>query len=59
MADRLLDIRLDQLAALRPRFLATTNVGCALHFKAGLERRGLDIEVVHPATLLARQLASD
>jgi glycolate oxidase iron-sulfur subunit len=59
MADRLLDIRLDQLAELRPRLLATTNVGCALHFKAGLEHRGLDIEVVHPVTLLARQLPVD
>lgn len=36
--------------------LATTNLGCALHLAAGLRERGIRTEVVHPVTLLARQL---
>lgn len=36
--------------------LVTTNIGCALHLAAGLHDRGRSIEVLHPVTLLARQL---
>ena len=35
----------------------TSNPGCATHLRSGLEARGRgDIEVLHPVTLLARQL---
>jgi glycolate oxidase iron-sulfur subunit len=37
--------------------LVTTNVGCALNLAAGLRELGQDIEVLHPVTLLHRQLA--
>lgn len=55
-ADALVAPKIDALAELRTDMLVTANVGCAIHFKAALRRAGLDIEVVHPATLLARQL---
>lgn len=39
-----------------PRWLVTTNTGCAAHLAARLRAAGLDIEVVHPVQLIARQL---
>ena len=56
MSDALLEDRIVQLRDLRPDVLVTSNVGCALHFKAGLARAGLQIEVLHPVVLLERQL---
>jgi glycolate oxidase iron-sulfur subunit len=57
MADAL---RADKLAAVRaaaPRFLVTSNIGCALFLAAGLRSpEHAATEVLHPVTLLARQL---
>lgn len=36
--------------------LITTNTGCALHLQQGLKRRGLAVEVMHPARFLAALL---
>ncbi len=36
--------------------LVTANIGCALHIANGLVRNGKNIEVLHPVTLLARQI---
>ena len=55
-ADALVAPKIAALAELRPDILVSANVGCALHFKAALRRGGLNIEVVHPVTLLARQI---
>ena len=59
MADSLRDDKLARLKALNPDYLVTSNIGCALHLRAGIEAEGLDIEVLHPVTLLARQLVDD
>jgi glycolate oxidase iron-sulfur subunit len=57
MAKSLRNEVLDRVLALEPDFLATSNPGCALHLRAGLRSRGRkNIEVLHPVTLLARQL---
>jgi len=48
---------LDLIQAAAPACLVTSNPGCALHLRAGLRERGLGhVEVLHPVTLLARQL---
>lgn len=52
-------LRADKIAAvaeLQPQLLASANIGCAMHLAAGLREAGLAVEVVHPVTLLARQL---
>lgn len=36
--------------------LVTANIGCALHIASGLMNSGRNIEVLHPVTLLARQM---
>jgi glycolate oxidase iron-sulfur subunit len=56
MADRLLDAALSGIKQAQPTIFTSANIGCRLHIAAGLRRRGSDIEILHPATLLARQL---
>jgi glycolate oxidase iron-sulfur subunit len=58
MAGELRDDVLDRVLAAEPAVLATSNPGCALHLRAGLKQRGRqDIEILHPLTLMARQIA--
>lgn len=56
MAGRLRADKLDHLRRIAPDSLVTTNIGCALYLAQGIKEAGLDIEVVHPIVLLARQL---
>lgn len=56
MADAL---RADKLAAIRDTaadFVVTSNIGCALFLAEGLRSLGLAPRLVHPVSLLARQL---
>ena len=56
MAGRLRADKLAHLQQLQPAVLATANLGCALHLRAGLRAQGLHIEVLHPLVLFERQL---
>ena len=47
---------LDQLVTENPRFLLSSNPGCSAHLRAGLREIGLAVEVIHPVTLLWRQV---
>lgn len=58
MADRLAARIAEALAARRPDAVASSNVGCALHLRAALQRRGLTIPLLHPVEILAQQLPS-
>ncbi len=53
-ADRL---AAETLAAVTADALVSSNVGCALHLSAGLRRAGRPLPVLHPVSLLVRQLA--
>jgi glycolate oxidase iron-sulfur subunit len=55
-ADALRRDKLDALQKSRTEILVTSNSGCALHLAAGIRDAGLNIEVLHPVELLARQL---
>ncbi len=55
-ARALLTPKLDALEALQAPLLITANIGCALHFRAALQEGKRPVEVLHPVTLLARQL---
>lgn len=59
MADALLADKIENIKEEMPRFLLSSNVGCALHMAAGLGSVGANIEVLHPVTLLARQMGFD
>ncbi len=55
-ADRLRNEKLDQVALQSPDLLLTTNIGCRIFLGNGLRQRDSTIPVLHPLTLLARQL---
>lgn len=55
-ADRLRAEKLEQARALAPDLLLTTNIGCRLFLANGLRQRQVQIPVLHPLVLLARQL---
>ena len=57
MADALLAPKLDAIQNLAPDFIVSSNIGCALHLAAGARRSGLKAELLHPVSLLVRQLA--
>lgn len=49
----------DKIEAIRRsgvRILATSNVGCALWLAQGLRAQGVELQVSHPVTMLARQM---
>jgi glycolate oxidase iron-sulfur subunit len=55
MADRLRLHKVEAMVASGAGTVVTTNVGCALHLRAGLAEGVDGPEVVHPLVLLARQ----
>lgn len=56
MAKALLDDKLVAVNESGEHYLATANIGCALHLASALRQAGSKIEVLHPVTLLARQM---
>lgn len=54
MADRLLDRKIAHLRASGADLVVTSNPGCQLQLQLGIHRHGLNIEVEHLATTLAR-----
>ena len=55
-ARALAHLKLRKLDVSRQQYLVSDNLGCALHFKNTLDESGIKIDVIHPVTLLARQL---
>ena len=53
-AQQLLDRKLRHVAATGASILATANPGCFVQLAAGLEQRGMKVELAHPLSLLAR-----
>lgn len=59
MADALLAPKITSLQTCQATILLTSNTGCGLHFAAGIQKVGLNIEVLHPIQLLERQLSDN
>ena len=57
-ARKLLEDVLEPLAQTGAETLLSSNLGCLLHLRRGVARRGMNVEVLHPAVLLERQLQS-
>ena len=57
MAQALREDMLDNIKASASEYVVTSNVGCAMHLRAGLKQSGLGhVQVLHPLMLVARQL---
>lgn len=56
IAEQLRNPKIGHLKRLAPDILVTSNSGCATFLAAGLREAGLSIEVMHPVTLLEKQL---
>jgi glycolate oxidase iron-sulfur subunit len=54
IAGQLLEQKIRRIVETGARTVVAGNPGCLLQIAAGCRRRGLDIEVIHPVTLLAR-----
>lgn len=53
LSQQLLAPKLEYLTETRPAYLVSDNLGCSLHFQAGLKRQDISIDVLHPVSLLA------
>jgi glycolate oxidase iron-sulfur subunit len=53
MAKRLRDDKINACRTIKPDYLATSNIGCALHLAKGL---GDSVKIAHPVWIVARQL---
>jgi glycolate oxidase iron-sulfur subunit len=56
MAGKLRDDKISALQESGASWLATSNVGCAMHIADAARKVGLNIKVAHPVTLVARQM---
>jgi glycolate oxidase iron-sulfur subunit len=54
MADKLAQRKVDHIAATGATLVATGNPGCLLQIQNGLRQRGLNVDAVHPVSLLAQ-----
>jgi glycolate oxidase iron-sulfur subunit len=54
MSQALLDRKIKHIAVTGASIVATGNPGCIGQIRYGAQRSGVDVEVVHPITLLAR-----
>ena len=57
MADALRDDIVDQIKALGADVLISSNLGCAMHLRAGLARAGIGIPLQHPVQLIAQAMS--
>jgi glycolate oxidase iron-sulfur subunit len=54
MADELLALKIDRIVESGARTVVAGNPGCLMQIAKGCRARGLDIEVLHPVTLLGQ-----
>lgn len=56
MANSLLNDKLDAIVTNQVVTLATSNIGCSLHIANGLRAQHLNVTIVHPIQILAKQM---
>lgn len=56
IANMLLNNKTMAVAESKVKYLVTSNIGCAMHMASDLYKKNINTEVLHPVTLLARQM---
>jgi glycolate oxidase iron-sulfur subunit len=56
MANKLRNDKLNAIRMHHVAILATTNIGCSLHIAKGLREENLDVIVMHPIFIIAKQM---
>lgn len=56
IATMLLDDKISAVVKSNAKYLVTSNIGCAMYIANGLYEKKINVEVLHPVTLLARQM---
>ncbi len=56
MAQQLRQDKLDALQQSQSQIVVSSNIGCAMYLAAGIRQQGLGVDVIHPISLLVRQL---
>ena len=59
MADSLRDDIVNEIKAAGAEVLISSNLGCAIHLRAGLAQAGLDIPLQHPIQLISQAMIVD
>lgn len=57
MADALRDDMVDEIRTTGADVLISSNLGCAMHLRAGLAQAGIDIPLQHPVQLISQAMA--
>jgi glycolate oxidase iron-sulfur subunit len=57
MAKQLLADKVKAVTKANASILATSNIGCALHIAAGLRAQKMAVEVLHPVSIIAKQMS--
>ncbi|MBA3756614.1 MAG: (Fe-S)-binding protein [Nitrosomonas sp.] len=56
IASMLLDDKISAVVESGAKYLVTSNIGCSMYIANGLYEKKIAVEVLHPVTLLARQM---
>lgn len=56
LTEKLARDKIQQIKNKSPQYLLSDNIGCSLHFKQQLANAGIQVDVIHPVSLLAMQL---
>jgi len=56
MANKLLNDKLNAITANNVAILATSNIGCSLHIANGLRTKNLNVRIMHPIQIIAKQM---
>jgi glycolate oxidase iron-sulfur subunit len=59
MADALRDDLVHEIKTMEVDVVVSSNLGCAMHLRQGLEQMGMDVPLLHPVQIIARAMRDE